>query len=167
MNITPHITVLNEVKKVLEQINITSYTKPNNVLFGSSIGEHVRHIIEFYLCCLEQKKESVVNYDLRLRNKELEVNLGLCIQTFSEVMGELSAIVSEDDSSLKFTNCMEKSENGIKTSFFRELVYCIDHCIHHQSLIKIALLEQGLIHIIDDEFGVAFSTLEHREQCAS
>ena len=56
---------------------------------------------------------------------------------------------------------------GVQTSFFRELTYCMDHCIHHQSLIKIALLEQKLIHLIDPNFGVAFSTQLYRNQCAS
>ena len=63
----------------------------------------------------------------------------------------------------------DEKENNIRieTSFFRELIYCMDHCIHHQSLIKIALLEQNLIHFIDPNFGVAFSTQIYRRQCAS
>ncbi|MDA8611714.1 hypothetical protein N9L07_01085 [Flavobacteriaceae bacterium] len=56
---------------------------------------------------------------------------------------------------------------GVKTTFFRELIYCMDHGIHHQSLIKIALIDQGLNHLINDKFGVAFSTQNYRNQCAS
>ena len=67
-------------------------------------------------------------------------------------------------------NCLEPekedSKNKIQTSFFRELTYCMDHCIHHQSLIKIALLEQELTHLVDENFGVAFSTQNYRNRCA-
>ena len=59
------------------------------------------------------------------------------------------------------------SKCGLQSSFFRELNYCMDHCIHHQSLIKIALLEQELIYLVDDNFGVAFSTQNYRKGCVS
>ena len=75
-----------------------------------------------------------------------------------------------DNIPLKMTTCIEGKKDlnqCVQTSFFRELIYCMDHCIHHQSLIKIALLEQNLMHLVDSNFGVAFSTQIYRNQCAS
>jgi hypothetical protein len=43
----------------------------------------------------------------------------------------------------------------------------MDHCYHQQTIIKIALLEQDLTHLIDPNFSVAFSTQLYRNQCAS
>ena len=51
----------------------------------------------------------------------------------------------------------------INSSFERELLYCLDHAIHHQALIKIGLKELDLDHLIAREFGVAYSTLRHRQ----
>ena len=50
----------------------------------------------------------------------------------------------------------------MKSSFERELLYCLDHAIHHQALIKIGLKELHLSHLVSPDFGVAYSTLRYR-----
>jgi len=170
MNIHPHTKVLQDLKNLLIQMDSNSFCFENKTLFGSSIGEHFRHIIEFYLCCLSQKSTDCVNYDLRNRDKQLEVNINKGIETIDRLLVSLNQINEHDNTPLIMTTLPEdeKEKNtGVQTSFFRELTYCMDHCIHHQSLIKIALLEQKLIHLIDPNFGVAFSTQLYRNQCAS
>ena len=127
-------------------------------------------LLSFYLCCLSQKDSENVNYDVRKRDKQLEIDINVGIATIDTLLGTLNQLETHDDKPMLMKNCMddEKEKNsGIKTSFFRELIYCMDHCIHHQSLIKIALLEQNLMHYINPNFGVAFSTQIYRRQCAS
>ena len=170
MNIVPHKKVLHDLKDLLFQMDVDSFCHKNKTLFGGSIGEHFRHIIEFYLCCLSQKDSENVNYDVRKRDKQLEIDINVGIATIDTLLGTLNQLEAHDDKPILMKNCMddEKEKNsGIKTSFFRELIYCMDHCIHHQSLIKIALLEQNLMHYINPNFGVAFSTQIYRRQCAS
>ena len=170
MNIVPHKKVLQDLKDLLIQMDVDSFCHKNKTLFGGSIGEHFRHIIEFYLCCLSQKGTKNVNYDVRQRDKQLEIDIRVGIATIDTLLGRLNQLETRDDKPLIMNNCMEnenEKNTGVQTSFFRELIYCMDHCIHHQSLIKIALLEQNLIHFIDPDFGVAFSTLLYRRQCAS
>lgn len=166
MNINPHKKVLQDLKNLLIQLDSNSFCYKNKTLFGGSIGEHFRHIIEFYLCCLSQKHSESVNYDLRNRNKQLELQVNKGIETIDTLLVTLDQLEEQDNTLLILSSVGEK-ENGVKTSFFRELIYCMDHCVHHQSLIKIALLEQGLIHLIDPNFGVAASTQLYRSQCAS
>ena len=123
-----------------------------------------------YESSLSQKGTKNVNYDVRKRDKQLEMDISFGIATIDTLLGTLNQLEAQDDKPMFMKNCMEdEKENNIRieTSFFRELIYCMDHCIHHQSLIKIALLEQNLIHFIDPNFGVAFSTQIYRRQCAS
>ncbi len=51
----------------------------------------------------------------------------------------------------------------IPTNFYREMVYNIEHCIHHQALIKVALNEMEANHLINKNFGIAPSTIQYRE----
>ena len=53
----------------------------------------------------------------------------------------------------------------IESNYYRELMYNIEHCIHHQAIIKIALLHLGKTEIVEN-FGIAKSTIEYRRQCA-
>lgn len=52
----------------------------------------------------------------------------------------------------------------IQSNYYRELLYNLEHCVHHQALIKVAVLQFENI-LIDDNFGVARSTIEYRKQC--
>jgi RNA-binding protein YhbY len=53
----------------------------------------------------------------------------------------------------------------IESNYTRELLYNLEHSIHHQALIKVAILQNNSI-IIDENFGVAHSTIEYRKKCA-
>jgi hypothetical protein len=44
------------------------------------------------------------------------------------------------------------------------LAYAIDHADHHLAIIKIALNDEGIE--LDDEIGVASSTIRSRKLCA-
>jgi len=170
MNINPHKIVLNDLRLLLQNIDSDAFIKKNKILSGASIGEQFRHIIEFYQCCLQQHKNTFVNYDLRVRNKELETNKTKGIEAVDFVFEVLNKLENKDDTNLIMRSVLENEEedgNAIKTTFFRELIYCMDHSIHHQSLIKIALIDQGIAHLIQDNFGVAFSTQNYRNQCVS
>ena len=166
MNINPHRIVLNDLRSLIVKIHSKTFIKKNEILSGASIGEHFRHIIEFYQCCLDQYKNSAVNYDLRDRNKQLECDQSKGIIAIDTILNSLNKMEGSDDVNLILKSSVEH-EKGVKTTFFRELIYCMDHGIHHQSLIKIALIDQGLDHLINNKFGVAFSTQNYRNQCAS
>jgi hypothetical protein len=52
----------------------------------------------------------------------------------------------------------------IPTSFNRELVYLIEHTIHHLAIIKIGLNEAFPTIEIPENFGVAYSTIRFKEK---
>jgi len=167
MNITLHILVLNSLKSLLEKLTTPAFNKPNKMLSEASIGQHFRHIIEFYQCCLFESKNGIVNYDLRKRTKVLEEDPNEGIHAIDKVLNVLKAMDFSENKAFRFCGdvTQENKDPFIDSTFFRELIYCMDHCIHHQSLIKIALIEQNLVHLIDADFGVAFSTLAYRKKC--
>ncbi len=72
-----------------ESIVGREYTQPSKILFNASIGQHVRHIIELFLC-LEQGYESgVVNYEKRKRDYQIETNKDFAIQLLKEIYHRL------------------------------------------------------------------------------
>ena len=55
----------------------------------------------------------------------------------------------------------------ILTTFERELMYNIEHTIHHLAIIKIAIRLVAPHIRLPDNFGVAASTIKHRDSlCA-
>ena len=74
---------------------------------------------------------------------------------------------SIDDKKLKLAvNYAIENEEPIyiDSSFTRELVYNIEHAIHHMALIKVGLNEICPHVKVDSSYGVAVSTLRHQRE---
>ena len=152
---------LHELSDVLSKLSHDDYTNPCFGLSGSTIGEHTRHIIEMFQCLDNQYETAAINYDLRQRDYTIQTNVFTAQKAIATILNQLD----KPNKNLELQQTIEGEEIRISTNYYRELVYNLEHCIHHQALIKVALLQ--LEHInIDDNFGVARSTIEYRKQCA-
>jgi hypothetical protein len=137
------------------------YFKPINSLSGATIGQHVRHIIELYQCLLLGYEQGVVNYDKRKRDHLLETNSYKAINALNKILENLEK--ENKDLQLEFE--INNYPMNLSTNYFREIYYNLEHCIHHQALIKVALIELE-INNVPEQFGVAPSTIQYRKQCA-
>jgi hypothetical protein len=151
---------LHELIDLLDQLTDEAYTTPCRELSNATIGEHTRHCIELFQCLLSQYELGVINYDKRQRD--------LAIQSQTEVAKTalLSLLDQLDKPNIDLVLVQDYDGNRIQltTTYQRELLYNLDHCVHHQALIKVALLSSTVQ--IAPNFGVARSTIAYREQCA-
>ena len=152
---------LSENIDLLQQLTNEELTLPFPELSNATIGEHMRHIIELFGCLLENYEYGLINYDGRKRDLLLQTDKNEAIAIIEKYLLE----IDKPNKPLSLThNCFSPIEL-LQTNYFRELIYNLEHSIHHQALIKVALYR--LSHIkISDSFGIAPSTLEYRKQCA-
>jgi hypothetical protein len=138
-----------------------SYSAPCNALSNATIGQHTRHIIELYQCLLAGYVTGDINYDNRKRDSLLENDITAAVDAVKEIQVNLQ----QEDKTVKIF-CKEADNSVcIESNYYREVLYNLEHCIHHQALIKVALLSIKDIQIAEG-FGVAPSTLQYRQQCA-
>ncbi len=147
---------LNVSRQLILEIPINKYKEPCPGLSGSSIGEHTRHWIEFYLCLLSSLENGIVNYDKRERDLKIEISPSFAAQKIDFIIDKLSENLIDKDLILKDNITTGLS---LKTTLFRELYYCLEHSVHHQAFVKIGLRELGLLHLSSPNYGVADSTL--------
>ncbi|MHA8059932.1 DinB family protein [Aquirufa beregesia] len=153
---------LKDLKLLLEQLSEEQYRYQSKYLLGSSIGEHVRHILEFYEGILTNKSFVFVDYSKRERNKNIEINLELANDFIGYTM--LSLASKNFENTLLQIQDTSISDQVFTSSFGRELYYCLEHSIHHQALIRVSLIEQNLSEIIKPTFGYANSTIQYQER---
>jgi hypothetical protein len=55
----------------------------------------------------------------------------------------------------------------IETNFLRELVYNIEHAVHHMAIIKIGVREVAPQIVLPHDFGIAASTIRYQEAAAT
>lgn len=151
---------LDELTNLLDQLSDKEYSKPYGVLSDSSIGEHIRHILEMFQCLENSYDSGILNYDNRERDKSIETKIQFAKQFVLDVKSGLKS-----DNKIIY---LEQNINGltfrIQSNYYRELLYNLEHCIHHQALIKVALFQCDNV-VLDKNFGVARSTIEYRKQC--
>ncbi len=152
---------LDELIQLLGSLNDESLSQSRTILSGASIGGHYRHIIEMYLCLLKNYEFGLIDYDDRSRDNEIETKVSSAVDKLIFIKDQLIR-----ENKVLF---LKQIENGIsfniETNYYRELLYNLEHSIHHQALIKIGLSDCESI-TFDKNFGVAKSTIEYREQCA-
>lgn len=153
------------LRAAMFQISDTDFSRPLEVLSGSTIGQHTRHFIEFFECLLEQSALGVVNYDKRQRNQLIQENKAAAYTKMKEIVQELPSrsmqevLVLETDYG---SGCQR-----VSTTFERELVYNIEHTVHHLAMLRIAFKHLDPEMEIAEGFGVASSTQRHKEEiCA-
>jgi len=158
---------LTQLSNVLLQFSEAQFTQPLNIYNGSTIGMHVRHVVEFYECLLNSLNTGEVNYDLRKRNQLLECIPKACVNSIAEILDKIAAVTN--DITLKLSaNYSTSTEEPITltTTFFRELLYNIEHTVHHLAIIKMGISELGNAVVYNENFGVAASTIRNKNICA-
>ena len=151
--------ILTEQQNLLRKITAKMYTHNIPSLDGATIGGHTRHISEFLEILLNSYHTNQINYDERQRNLELEKNPEQAIQAISEILSRINL----PNKNLIMHQTVGNVSLEIPTNFFRELLYNIEHCIHHQALIKVAFNEIKMSHLLNKNFGIAPSTVQYRE----
>ena len=125
------------------------------------LGEHTRHIIEMFQCLNAQYESGIVNYDQRQRNKLIQTSSEFAMSQIKEIQSS----IDRENKKIELQQIIDGSAISIESNYLRELLYNLEHCIHHQALIKVAILMNGKLQV-DENFGVARSTIEYRKQCA-
>ncbi|MGF1924512.1 MAG: DinB family protein, partial [Bacteroidia bacterium] len=154
-----------QLEDVVNLLSDQQYNSPILLLSNATIGQHVRHIIEFYIELDKGYESGEINYDNRKREHSIETcritavnNLRLVTKALAK---ENKTLAIYADYSLK-----NETPGPLPTNYFRELMYNLEHTVHHMALIRVGLLTSTKLSLPND-FGVASSTLKFREQqCA-
>jgi hypothetical protein len=152
-----------DLANALGQLSNTQYTKSCITLSGSSIGQHVRHVVELFQCLVNGYETGVVNYDSRRRNQDIATHKMVALECLSVIINT----ISHPDKPMQLYAGFSKEDklSVISTTYYREIVYNIEHTIHHMALIRIGITEASDIRL-PQEFGVAPATLKYQAGCA-
>lgn len=157
--------VMGQLSNVIEQISDDDFKTPVPSLNNSTLGQHVRHTLEFFICLMDGYSEGYVNYDKRNHDKKIESDRILSsavierILEFIEMKGEDKEFILEAS-----YNTEADTSQKVKSTFYRELAYNIEHAVHHMAIIKIGLKELCPYVKVPEGFGVAVSTIKYQKR---
>jgi len=154
------LQTIEQFKTVLSQLPLHCYNKSCDSLSNATIGEHTRHIIELYKCLLDGYAIEEVSYDKRQRNTQIENELNFAVRQLEFIQGALE----RPNKNLIVAYELNGKESRLESNYFREVMYNLEHTIHHLALIKVAIIQFTDLSL-PDSFGVAPSTIQYRNQC--
>ena len=138
--------------------------------YTANLGKHLRHITDHYQLLFDGLDKSCVDYDQRKRVEIEEQNRSAMILRLRQICGELESLSNRTrkDRTLLISLAIDEGVEAptLPTSLSRELVFLQSHSVHHYAVIAAILRLQNFE--IDEEFGIAPSTLkyEHQQKCA-
>ena len=159
--IEQNIAILNDAKLYLQALSKEQYTTHIELMSGGTLGQHTRHFIEFYQCLLNQACLCEIDYDARQRNLLIESNPQIATSSIDEVIEQLATLDLSTETVIKICN---STDYTINSTLGRELLYNLEHCIHHLALIKIGLKIVAPNITLPKHFGFAPSTILHQKQ---
>ncbi len=154
--------ILDQLIELSKFMTNEQFTQPLAILLQNSIGKHFRHIIEFYRILLQGFHTGKVNYDSRQHDTELEQSREKCLLELQSMKSRFPEPGLKEPMELSGSYSMVSDEVfSITTNAERELVYNIEHAIHHMAIIRIALQHEFPEIQLSDQFGYAYSTFKH------
>ena len=159
--------ILDQLESAVNQIKTEDFVKACTTLGGSTIGQHLRHTLEFFLCLEKGFDDGLINYDKRDHDKLIESDKFIALGSISRIRNFIGN--TKEDKVLKLEVGYERHSEAcvtINTNYFRELTYNIEHAVHHMAIMKIGIRELAPYVKLSDQFGIAVSTIRYKETTA-
>ena len=157
------LDIIAQVKDLLDQIAPHEYRKPLDEFDGSTLGQHFRHIIEFFVCLERGIPSGIVDYASRERNMLFEDAPGVAADALEHFAAVLPALDIHTKVAFK-AEFGEMERPAYDSTVGRELMFAYDHAIHHLAIIKIGLTCHFQHVQVDKDLGVSPSTIKARQQ---
>lgn len=156
--------ILTQLADLVNQLSEQEFTKPIDSLGHSTIGQHLRHTLEFFICLETGFENGLINYDKRAHDKLIESDKFIALSMISKINEFIRSQSSDKALKLEAGYDLDKEEFvTIETNFLRELVYNIEHAIHHMAIMKIGIREIAPTITLPHDFGIAASTIRYKE----
>lgn len=155
---------LSSLIRFLDQVKAEDYKKPVELFNGSTIGEHTRHIIEFYQCLQKFNHTGIINYDKRERDRMIQEDPEMAQLAVRSILDDVQKMDLNKEIRLEVAyDTMSNDTDVVSSNLKREIAYNLEHAIHHMALIKVGVLVVAPYIQLDDNFGIAPSTVKYKQ----
>jgi hypothetical protein len=155
--------ILGQLSDAMKQMTDAEFIKPSETLSGSSVGQHLRHTLEFFICLEQGITQGIINYDKRGHDKMIECDKELALEVINRIRSFVGKQIADTPLTLS-ASYTDEEVVSVDTSYFRELTYNIEHAVHHMAIMKIGIKEVARHIELPLDFGVAASTMRYKQE---
>lgn len=144
-------------QQILEQISSDMYI--HHTENSSSVGAHLRHIVERFHCFFEGHQNQYIDYDNRKRDQQLEQSLANAKNALTDFTASFNKLRRSEVVTTNVSESVDANQPPVvvQSTIKRELMGLVTHTTHHLAIIIMLVNEQG--GSLPAELGKAPSTL--------
>lgn len=155
--------ILSQLFDLVHSLTDDDFQRPVKALSYATVGQHLRHTLEFFICFEQGTQSGVINYDRRSHDKEIETNRMVAAQTITRIMSFVAELSENQPLTLEVGYDIDDEQfESLQSTTTRELVYNIEHAVHHMAIMKIGINEIAPYIKLPEGFGIAASTMRHK-----
>ncbi|APZ48126.1 hypothetical protein BW723_10675 [Polaribacter reichenbachii] len=144
--------------KLLTTISDDEYANNTIPPYFSSIGCHVRHILDVFSCVLNGFDDKKIDLTLRERNEYIELKTASGIAYFELILQKIKLLSNDDlQTEVIITDDLGKGKVSSKSTLGAVLMQTQSHAIHHFASVGY-IVNQLNIELPDSDFGYNPST---------
>lgn len=151
---------------LLHTLSDADYVAIRPPVYESTIGDHMRHNLEHYICFVQAYATGAIDYDARKRDRRIATDRDHAVAVARALIDHLRSLPEDRILRVKVDSSGEEDNRAIwsTSTGVRDLQYLQAHTIHHYALISFMVRFQG--GTVSEAFGVAPSTIAYRRQMA-
>lgn len=161
-----HIT--EQIELICNSLDGEKYATPLAILSKATIGKHTRHIIDGFATVVRGIEQAEISFDHRERNLQTENDRFFALNLLKSYANQIATCDFNKKVTLisDFSHGEERITIRTESTLGRELIYAIEHAIHHLAIIKIGI-ETSLGTPLPSDFGVAPSTIRFMQSSSN
>lgn len=161
--------LLKNCREALQQLCMILHTtqaeqekQANDIYQGSRLGNHVRHVVDHFEALRQGITSGVIDYNRRDRGNAIETSIVMGVTAIEDIVKILEpghSLYNLPDSRLSVISEIDSQQTisqQFDSTLRRELLYLINHTIHHTAYIKLQLKNYAIE--LPDDIGIAPGT---------
>lgn len=156
-----------QVSQILEAFDPLPSAQADALYTDSMTGRHLRHVFDHFHALRAGLATGCIDYNVRHRDSVEEICRHAAIEKLEDLeLWLMSAELNNREMTiLSEVDCTQASTMRFDTNLDRELLYVLNHTIHHAAHIRLALQHRGLT--LPTHIGIAPCTASFQRQNAS
>lgn len=144
---------LNRGVRLLNSINDNQYSDTSIGPYHSSIGGHIRHILDIFDCIFDGLESKQINLAARKRNELAETRTNVALDYFDLIISNLRELEDFDlDQLVEVSDDLGQGVVVQKYTLGSALIQAHSHAIHHFASLGYIISQLG-IELPDGNFG--------------
>lgn len=147
------LKTLQKSKNLLDCLQDDAFCNTSLAPYYSSIGTHIRHILDFYDCIFNLDADNIIDLTARNRNKHIESKCNSAKNYLNTIINTLSNTDFNMDKTVNVIDDLGSGKLEIKYTLGAVFAQANSHTIHHYAIINY-ILEGLKIPFNDADFGI-------------